>query len=239
MIAIIKKEINTFFSSAIGYLVIALFLIINGLFLWVFKGSFNILDSGFAALDPFFELCPWVLLFLIPAVTMRAFSEEIKTGTLEILFTKPISIPEIVLGKYFGAIALICIALAPTLLYISTISSLSNPAGNFDLGSTIGSYVGLLFLIAGFTAIGIFSSSLSSNQIVAFIVAILVSFIFYYGFDALSQLQTNLSFMAVFGFKGHFESIARGVIDTRDIIYFLSISFLFLGATVLKLMRPQ
>ncbi|MFT7666611.1 MAG: ABC-2 type transport system permease protein [Patiriisocius sp.] len=235
MIAIIKKEINSFFSSAIGYFVIALFLLINGLFLWVFKGGFNILDSGFAALEPFFELCPWVLLFLIPAVTMRAFSDELKMGTLELLLTKPIAIRDIVLGKYFGAIALICIALTPTLLYIITISTLGNPAGNFDLGSTIGSYVGLLFLIFAFTAIGIFASSLSSNQIVAFMIAILVSFIFYYGFDAVSETVNSPSYTRELGFKHHFDSVARGVIDTRDLIYFISIAILFLGATVLKL----
>ncbi|MGK0385752.1 MAG: ABC-2 type transport system permease protein [Patiriisocius sp.] len=239
MIAIIKKEINTFFSSAIGYLVIGLFLILNGLFLWVFKGDFNILDSGFADLNPFFELAPWLLLFLIPAVTMRAFSDEIKMGTLELLLTKPLATRDIVLGKYVGAMVLIFIALIPTLLYIATISSLGNPSGNFDIGSTIGSYIGLLFLVAAYTAIGIFASSLSSNQIVAFMVAVLLCFVLYYGFDALSEILSSQSFISSLGFKHHFDSIARGVLDTRDIVYFISIAFLFIGATVLKLKSSQ
>jgi ABC-2 type transport system permease protein len=239
MIAIIKKEINTFFSSAIGYLVIGLFLILNGLFLWVFKGDFNILDSGFADINPFFELAPWVLLFLIPAVTMRAFSDEIKMGTLELLLTKPIATRDIVLGKYVGALALICIALIPTLLYIVTISSLGNPSGNFDVGSTIGSYIGLLFLVAAYTAIGIFASSLSSNQIVAFMVAVLLCFLLYFGFYALSEILNSKSFISSLGFKHHFDSIARGVIDTRDIVYFISIAFLFISATILKLKSSQ
>src|SRR5690554_3964022 len=176
MISIIKLEINSFFSSTIGYLVISMFLIINGLFLWAFKGNFNILDSGFADLSPFFELAPWVLLFLIPAVCMRAFSDELKSGTLELLLTKPLTLQQIVLGKYFGAVILILIALLPTLLYVYTISSLGNPPGNFDVGSTIGSYIGLLFLFLTSTSIGIFASTLTQNQIVAFIIAVFLCF---------------------------------------------------------------
>ncbi|GEQ87176.1 gliding motility-associated ABC transporter permease subunit GldF [Patiriisocius marinistellae] len=235
MLALVKKEITNFFSGPIGYLVIGVFLLINGLFLWVFQGNYNILDSTFADLAPFFELAPWVLLFLIPAVTMRAFSDEIKLGTLELLVTKPISLKNIVLGKYFGAVLLIIIALIPTLLYVYAISNLGNPAGNFDLGSTIGSYIGLLFLILAYTSIGIFASTLSSNQIVAFIVAVLLCFIFYYGFDAIAQLIPSSSLIEQFGMKNHFDSVARGVLDTRDIIYFLSVTFLFLGFTVTKL----
>ncbi|MGJ8667605.1 MAG: gliding motility-associated ABC transporter permease subunit GldF [Patiriisocius sp.] len=235
MLALIKKEITNFFAGPIGYLVIGVFLLINGLFLWVFQGNYNILDSTFADLAPFFELAPWVLLFLIPAVTMRAFSDEIKLGTLELLVTKPISLKNIVFGKYFGAVILIVIALIPTLLYVYAISSLGNPVGNFDVGSAIGSYIGLLFLVLAYTAIGIFSSTLSSNQIVAFIIAVLLCFIFYYGFDAMAQLSSTASIIEQFGMKKHFDSVARGVIDTRDIIYFLSVAFLFLGFTVVKL----
>src|SRR5690606_35910266 len=142
MFTIINREINSFFSSTIGYLVIAVYLIINGLFLWVFSGNFNILNSGFADLSPYFELAPWVLLFLIPAVCMRAFSDEMKMGTMELLITKPISLLEIILGKYFGAVILIIIALIPTVMYIVTVSELGNPSGNWDVGSTIGSYIG-------------------------------------------------------------------------------------------------
>src|SRR5690554_3952405 len=151
MIPIIKREINSFFSSAIGYLVIAVYLVINGLFLWVFGGNFNILDSGFADLSPYFELAPWVLLFLIPAVCMRTFSDEMKMGTLELLLTKPIPLKEIVLGKYLGAVILILIALLPTGLYVYTIYELGNPPGNLDMGSTLGSYMGLLFLVFAYT----------------------------------------------------------------------------------------
>ena len=157
MLAILKKEINSFFASPIGYLVIAIFLLLNGLFLWVFKGEFNILDNGFADLQPFFLLAPWILVFLIPAVTMRSFSDEKKQGTLELLLTKPISTLQLILGKYFGAFVLILIALIPTLLYVYTVYQLGNPTGNLDFGSTLGSYFGLLFLIATYTAIGVFT----------------------------------------------------------------------------------
>lgn len=239
MLAIVKKEINAFFSSPIGYLVIGLFLVVNSLFLWVFEGDYNILDSGFADLNPFFELAPWILLFLIPAVTMRAFSDEKKMGTLELLLTKPMTTRDIVLGKYFGAFLLICVALVPTLLYIVTISSLGSAEAHFDIGTTTGSYVGLLFLVAAYTSIGIFASTLSSNQIVAFMVSVLLCFLLYYGFDALSELFNSQSLIGSLGFKQHFDSIARGVIDTRDIIYFVSIAFLFLGLTILNLERAK
>ncbi|CAM3511144.1 gliding motility-associated ABC transporter permease subunit GldF [Aequorivita lipolytica] len=234
MFTIIKREINSFFSSTIGYLVVAVFLVINGLFLWVFNGSFNILDSSFADLSPYFELAPWVLLFLIPAVCMRAFSDEMKMGTLELLLTKPVSLKQIVLGKYFGAVLLILIALAPTVLYVFTISELGNPPGNWDVGSTIGSYIGLLFLVLAYTSIGIFSSTLSQNQIVAFIIAVFLCFALYYGFDSFSSLSFNIS---QFGMKAHFDSVARGVLDTRDLIYFLSVTAFFIALTIFKLKK--
>jgi ABC-2 type transport system permease protein len=235
MLALIKREISSFFASPIGYLVIALFLVFNGLFLWVFSGTFNILDSGFADLSAFFQLAPWILLFLIPAVTMRAFSDEKKMGTLELLLTKPISFQSIILAKYFAAVLLILTALIPTLLYILTISSLGNPMGNFDLGSTIGSYIGLVFLVLAYAAIGIFSSTLSSNQIVAFIIAIFICFALYYGFEGLTSLLNSNFSLENLGMKAHFDGTTRGVVDTRDIIYFLSISVFFLVSTVFKL----
>lgn len=234
MIPIIKREINSFFSSTIGYLVIAVFLVINGLFLWVFNGNFNILDSGFADLSPFFELAPWVLLFLIPAVCMRAFSDEMKMGTVELLLTKPISLKQIVLGKYFGAVILIIVALVPTILYVITISNLGNPAGNLDVGSTIGSYIGLLFLVFAYTSIGIFSSTLSQNQIVAFIISVFLCFGLYYGFEGFNSSAFNISNL---GMKAHFDSVARGVLDTRDLLYFVSITVFFIVLTVFKLKR--
>ncbi|MFD0862218.1 gliding motility-associated ABC transporter substrate-binding protein GldG [Sungkyunkwania multivorans] len=238
MLAIIKREISTFFASSIGYLVIAIFLVLNGLFLWVFESNFNILDYGFADLMVFFSLTPWVLIFLIPAVCMRSFSDEKKQGTLELLLTKPLSLWQIVLGKYFGAVLLILLALIPTFLYVYTIWQLGNPAGNLDIGSVLGSYFGLLFLIASYTAIGIFASTLSENQIVALIIAIFLSFLCYYGFEGIADfgfLKDNSLLIENLGMKAHFDSMGRGVIDTRDVLYFLVVSLLFLLLTKLRL----
>ena len=236
MKSILLREIKSFFGSPIGYLVIAIFLLLNGLFLWVFDGEFNILNSGFADLSPFFTLAPWILIFLIPAVTMRSFSDEKKQGTIELLMTKPISIWEIVGGKFFGAFLLIVIAIIPTFIYVYVISSLGMPEGNIDMGSTLGSYFGLLFLIAGYTAIGIFTSTLSENQIVAFILSVFLCFVFYFGFQGLASLVKNFEdIIAVFGMDFHFKSMSRGVIDTRDVLYFVSLSLLFLSMTVYKL----
>ena len=234
MLAILRKEINSFFASPIGYLVIGIFLVLNGLFLWLFKGEFNILDYGFADLSLFFLLAPWILIFLIPAVTMRSFSDEKKQGTLELLLTKPISHFNIVLGKYFGAFILILIALLPTLIYIYTIYQLGNPVGNLDMGSTLGSYFGLLFLVAAYTAIGVFASSLSDNQIVAFISAVLICFLFYIGFEGIADF-TSSDFIDQLGMSSHFKSMSRGVLDTRDIVYFISITVFFLLLTKLNL----
>ena len=238
MFAILKREINSFFSTAVGWLVIAFFLLLNGLLLWFIPGEFNIFDNGFADLSSFFIIAPWVLLFLIPAVTMRSFSEEKKMGTFELLITKPISLGNIILGKYFGAVILICLAIVPTLLYIITISKLGNPSGNWDVGSTIGSYIGLLLLIFAYTSIGIFASTISKNQIVAFIIAVFLCLFIYYGFDTLTSLF-QISFIEInnLGMKTHFDSIARGVLDTRDILYFLSVSTLFLIFTNINLRK--
>ncbi|MFV9550704.1 gliding motility-associated ABC transporter permease subunit GldF [Algibacter sp. PT7-4] len=238
MLAILKKEINSFFASPIGYLVIAIFLVLNGLFLWLFKGEFNILNYGFADLSSFFLLAPWILIFLIPAVTMRSFSDEKKQGTLELLLTKPISHFNIVLGKYFGALILILIALLPTLLYVYTVYQLGNPIGNLDLGSTLGSYFGLLFLVASYTAIGVFSSTLSDNQIVAFITAVFICFIFYIGFEGVADFISS-QLIEQIGMSFHYKSISRGVLDTRDIIYFLSITLFFLFLTKLNINRNK
>jgi ABC-2 type transport system permease protein len=217
-------------------LVIAIFLILNGLFLWFFEGDYNILNSGFADLSPFFTLSPWILIFLIPAVTMRSFSDEKKQGTLELLLTKPISLWEIVNGKFLGALLLIVIAIIPTFIYVYVISSLGLPEGNIDMGSTMGSYFGLLFLISGYTAIGIFTSTISENQIVAFIIAVFLCFLFYFGFEGISTFFKSFEpFVAALGMDNHFKSMSRGVIDTRDILYFVSITFLFLSFTVYKL----
>ncbi|WMI70335.1 gliding motility-associated ABC transporter substrate-binding protein GldG [Mangrovimonas sp. YM274] len=237
MLAILKKEINSFFASPIGYLVIALFLLLNGLFLWVFKGDFNILDNGFADLTTFFTLAPWILIFLVPAITMRSFCDEKKQGTLELLLTKPVSQIQIVLGKYLGSLLLIVMALLPTLLYAYSIYKLGNPEGNLDVGSTLGSYFGLLFLAAAYTAIGIFSSTLTDNQIVAFISAVFLCFIFYFGFEGLSSLNLfgDTVYLEKLGMENHFKSMSRGVLDTRDLLYFLSIIAIFVLLTAKRI----
>ncbi|TVZ55547.1 protein involved in gliding motility GldF [Lutibacter sp. Hel_I_33_5] len=232
MYPILKKEFNSFFASPIGYLVISVFLLLNGLFLWIFKDEFNILNAGFADLNPFFFLAPWVFLFLIPAITMKSFAEEFNAGTIEILKTKPITDWQIVFGKFSAFLLLIIVALLPTLTYVFTIYQLGTPVGNLDIGSTIGAYIGLLFLAATYTAIGLFTSTLSKNQIVAFILGIFITFILYYGFEAISSSFGNKGFaFQQFGIKEHFKSISRGVIDTRDILYFVSITFFFLFIT--------
>ncbi len=236
MKAVALREIKSFFGSPIGYLVIAIFLVINGLFLWVFDGQYNIMNSGFSDMSPFFILSPWILIFLIPAVTMRSFSDEKKLGTMELLLTKPLSIWQIVNGKFLGSMLLIVIAIIPTLIYVFVISSMGNPEGNIDLGSTMGSYFGLLFLISSYTAIGIFTSTFSENQIVAFIFSVFLCFIFYFGFQGISHyIKVIENGIAALGMDYHFKSMSRGVIDTRDILYFVSVTFLFLLGTVYKL----
>lgn len=240
MYAIYKREIQSFFTSPIGYMVIGLFLIFSGLFLFVFKGAFNIFDYGFADLSNFFFLAPWIFLFLVPAITMKSFSEERKSGTLELLFIKPISLWQTVLGKFFGTLTLVVIAILPTFIYVYAISQLGTTIGNIDMGVVIGSYFGLFFLMASYTAIGIFASTLSQNQIVAFLVGLILCFIFFYGFQGLSTLfaDGNLAVaVASLGMKAHFESIARGVIDTRDLIYFGGLTLFFLFLTVVQLKR--
>ena len=241
MFSILKKEINSFFASPIGYLVIAVFLLLNGLFLWLFKGDFNILDNGFADLSSFFLLSPWIFIFLIPAITMRSFSDEKKQGTLELLLTKPISHLQIVLGKYFGALILVGIAILPTVLYVFAIFKLGNPEGNLDIGSIIGSYIGLIFLAAAYIAIGLFASTLSDNQIVAFIIAVFLCFFFYFGFEGLAnyKLFGDTLYIEKLGMDFHFKSIGRGVLDTRDLLYFLSITAFFIVLTKLNINKQS
>jgi ABC-2 type transport system permease protein len=232
MLAIYKREIQAFFTSPIGYLVIGLFLVITGLFLWVFKGPFNIFESGFADLDNFFLLAPWVFLFLIPAITMRSFSEEIKLGTLELLFIKPIPISHTVIAKFLGTLTLALIAIIPTFLYVYCVSQLGTTVGNLDMGIVFGSYFGLLFLIGSFT------STLTENQIVAFILGIVICFFLFYGLEGVATVipdgEVSL-FLKNLGMKAHFTNISKGVLDTRDFIFFLSICLFFLYLTVVKL----
>lgn len=236
MKSILLKEIKSFFGSPIGWLVVAIFLLLNGLFLWVFDGEYNILQSGFADLTPFFTIAPWILIFLIPAVTMRSFADEKKQGTLELLVTKPLTMWQIVGGKFFGSFLLIVLAIVPTFIYVWVVSGFVLSPMQIDLGSIIGSYFGLLFLIAAYTAIGIFTSALSDNQIVAFILSVFVCFLFYYGFEGAANVFKNAGdVVSWLGMDSHFRSMSRGVLDTRDVLYFVSLSVLFLSLTVYKL----
>ncbi|WP_445756555.1 gliding motility-associated ABC transporter permease subunit GldF [Polaribacter sp.] len=232
MYAILKKEFNSFFSSPIAYLVIGFFLLINGLFLWFFNDDFNILNAGFADISPFFYLTPWVFLFLIPAITMKSFADELNNGTIEILKTKPLSDWKIVMGKFWASLLLTIITILPTLSYVFTVYQLGNPIGNIDFGSTIGSYIGILFLAATYTSVGLFTSTLSKNQIISFILGVFITFFLFYGFDAISTSSGNNSFwIQKIGINEHFKSISRGVIDTRDLVYFVSVTTFFLFIT--------
>ena len=236
MFPILRKEFNSFFASPSAYLVIGVFLLINGLFLWFFKDDFNILNAGFSDINPLFFLAPWVFIFLIPAITMKSFADEFNSGTIELLKTKPITDWQIVMGKFTASLLLVVIALIPTLTYVYTVYQLGNPVGNIDFGSTIGSYIGLLFLAATYTSIGLFTSTLSKNQIVAFILGVFITFFLFYGFDAISNsFENNAITIKKIGINEHFKSISRGVIDTRDILYFVSVSFFFLFITKTRL----
>ena len=238
MWSICKKELRQFFSNLTGYIAIIVFLLANGLMLFVFKD--NILDFGYATLDRFFELAPWILLLLIPAITMRSFADEFKGGTFEILQTRPLTRWQIVGGKYLGSLIVVLIALLPTIIYFFSIQSLSSNEG-IDTGATIGSYTGLFFLAAVFTAIGICVSSFTSNAVVAFIVSLIAAVLLYYGFSAISQLAGLEGgadyYIEMLGIDFHYRSISRGVIDTRDIIYFLSVIFLLLIITDRNLLK--
>jgi ABC-2 type transport system permease protein len=236
MLAIFKKEFNSFFTSTIAYLTIGMFLLINGLFLWVFDDDFNILNAGFADLTSFFYLAPWILIFLIPAITMKTFADEFRSGTIEILKTRPITNVTLVLGKFFAILTLLIIVLIPTFVYAYSIHELGNPVGNLDYGSISGSYLGLFLLASSFASIGIFTSTLSKNQVVAFLLGICMVFLFYYGFDAVSSLFGDYSYtIKLFGMNEHFKSISRGVIDSRDVLYFMSIIIFFLFVSKQKL----
>jgi ABC-2 type transport system permease protein len=205
---------------------------VNGLVLFVFDD--NIFDFGYATLDRFFQLAPWILLLLIPAITMRSFAEEFRTGTFEILQTRPLTRWQLTLGKYLGCLVVVLIALLPTIIYIFSIQRLSSNEG-IDSGATIGAYIGLFFLAAVFTAIGVCCSSFTNNAVVAFITALLGCALLYYGFNAISKLPALANgadyYVEMLGIDFHYHSVSRGLIDTRDLVYFISVSFLFLTIT--------
>jgi ABC-2 type transport system permease protein len=240
LFAVMRKELTGFFSSATGYIVIGIFLLFIGLFLWVFPGQYNIPESGYAQLDGLFELAPWIYLFLVPAVTMRMFAEENRTGTIELLYTKPLSETQIVLGKYFAGVILVMLSLIPTMTYFFSVWYLAEPIGNVDVGAFWGSFIGLFFLAIIYVAIGLFSSSLTRNQITSFLLAVFLCFFVCMGFDLIASLfhsgtvQSGISFL---GINAHYESMSRGVIDLRDVVYFLSAAVFFLMVTVRMIKR--
>lgn len=240
MFSIFKKELRAFFSNATGYIVIGLFQILTGLFLWVIPGEYNVLDAGYANVDGLFYLAPWLFLFLCPAVTMRLFAEEKQTGTWELISSKPISKLQIVLGKYWAALLLVLIALLPTLIYYFSIAYLAEPIGNVDSGAFWGSFIGLVFLASIYVAIGTFSSSLSNNQIISFVVAVVLSFFLYYGFEVLTgffRSGQSIQLLDSMGINAHYKSMSRGVIDSRDLLYFLVLSAGFLSVTAWKVRK--
>jgi ABC-2 type transport system permease protein len=238
MYTLFVKEIKGFLTSLIGYIVMIVFLLMTGLFLWVFPLEFNVLDFGFAGLDGLFILAPFVFLFLIPAITMRSFADERKSGTIELLMTQPLTDLQVVLAKYFAGIVLVVISLLPTLVYFFSVYQLGMPKGNLDAGSIWGSYVGLFFLGASFVAVGIFASSLTDNQIVSFILAVFISFLLYMGFEFIYTFvlsgKTGLAVQSL-GLNAHYASMSRGVIDTRDLVYFISVTAIFILLTKISL----
>jgi ABC-2 type transport system permease protein len=242
MFTLLVKEINAFLSSLIGYIVVTVFLLVNGLFLWVFTSEYNILDYGYAGINGLFMLAPIVFLFLIPAITMRSFSDEKRTGTIELLMTRPITDLQIVLAKYFAGFILVLLSLLPTLIYFISVYRLGFPPGNIDIGGTWGSYIGLMFLGAGFVAIGLFCSSITDNQIVAFILSVFICGFIYIGFEFMYSFALFGKFdlfIQQLGINAHYVSMSRGVIDTRDMLYFLSLITIFVLLTKMSLEKRK
>jgi ABC-2 type transport system permease protein len=234
MLSLVKKEINTFLNSLIGYIVLLVFFVAMAWFLWIMPGESNILDMGYANIDGLFAITPYLYLFLIPSLTMKTFAEEKKAGTLEFLLTKPISDMQIIFSKYIASVVLVIISLLPTLVYYYSVYNLGNTTGNLDTGSIIGSYLGLLFLGSAFIAIGVFASSLTDSQIISFVLSMLLCYLFYVGFDSMSDVSFLKNYDIVFyilSINRHYVSISRGVIDTRDVLYFISVILIFLFAT--------
>ncbi len=242
MKALYFKEIRSFLSSVIGYTFILIFLITSGLFHWIISEDTNLLEGAEADLIPFFNLSPMIFLILIPAITMRSIAEERRTGTIELLFTRPISDLNILLAKYFAGVTLVVIAILPTFVFYFSMYSISLENGDFDHGAMLTSYIGLILLGSVFVAIGLFASSITNSQIVAFIIAMFLSWIFYDGLTLLGSFNLMGDFDYIIKYCGisfHYDSIKRGVIDSSDIIYFLSVIsiFIFSALTVLKSLK--
>ena len=242
MFEIFKREITSFFNSLTAYVVIIVYLLLNSLFMWVLPGEWNIIDSGYAAMDTMFILSPWIFLFLVPAVTMRSLSEEKRSGTLELLLSRPLSERQIVYGKFFGAVVLVLLALLPGLIYYASVYYLGETPGNLDTGGTWGAYLGLFFLASIYAACGVFASSLTDNQVVAFIIAVLISLVMYIGFETFSLLESFKklqAFMISLGINEHYKSMSRGVLDIKDVSYFLVCILVFMEATRLVLLSGK
>lgn len=239
MFAILKKEVAGFFSSLTGYIVIVVFLVVNSLFMWIFPGEWNILDSGYAGLDTLFFLSPWVFLFLVPAVTMKMIAEEKRLGTLELSYSRPVTEREIVTGKYLASLVLVLLALIPVSIFYISVYLLGETPGNLDNGGTWGAFIGLFFLASVYASAGLFASALTDNQVIAFILAVLISFFLFTGFDSfayLPGLKKIDEFVISLGINEHYKSMSRGVIDIRDILYFLGVVIIFNEATRLVLL---
>lgn len=237
MLSILRKEFSSFLNSLIAYIVIGVFLAATGLYMWVIPGN-NILDYGYADLQPLFTIAPWVFLFLIPAITMRSFAEEKKAGTIELLLTRPLTDLQIILGKYFACLLLVLFALLPTLIYYISVYVLGEPKGNLDSAGVAGSYIGLVFLAAVFTSIGIFASAISKDQIISFIIAVLLCLLVYIGFDIVAGINVWGTFSTVIsrlGISYHYSTISKGLIDSTDVLYFLSVCAIMILATKLVL----
>lgn len=235
MYAVFKRELFSFLSSMVAYITIGVFLLVSGLLLWFFPDT-SVLDYGYAELSGFFSLVPYLFMFLIPAITMRSFAEERREGTYELLITRPIRIWQIIVAKYLASLVLVLFALIPTVVYYYSVSELGFPEGNIDTGSVIGSYIGLFLLGAAFTAIGIFSSALTKNQVIAFVICAALCAFSFLGFDYTSQIaafQPVETSITNLGINQHYTSISRGVLDTRDLVYFITFSALFLLFTKL------
>ncbi len=231
MLTLLNKEITSFFSSLTGYIVVTVFLVVNGLFIWVFNNNLNILENGYASLEPLFIIAPWLFLFLIPAITMRMFAEEKRSGTLDLLITRPLTGMQIVFAKWLATMVLVLLSVIPTFIFYITITKLGSPPGNIDIGGTWGSYIGLIFLAGIYASIGIFISTISENQVVSFIGSLIVIFILFTGFDFIASIGLITGVEKVImniGISEHYRSMSRGVLDTRDILYFLSMIALFL-----------
>jgi ABC-2 type transport system permease protein len=233
MIHILSREFNSFLNSLIAYIVIGVFLTGMGLLVWVFP-EYSVIEYGYADLSALFSLAPYVFIFLIPAITMRSFAEERKAGTVELLMTKPLSDWDIILGKFFACFLLVTVALLPTIIYYFSIYVLGNPVGNVDSAGVVGSYVGLVLLGGVFCSVGIFASSITPNQIVAFITAAFLCYLLFSGFDSVASINlwaTNALLIKQLGIQYHYESMSKGLIDSRDLIYFVSVIFIMLLIT--------